>query len=56
MTCVHQDRRHSCDGCRWYHSWFGICVNGDAKDPGGTPDKRCELYKPSEEEDDEKKD
>ena len=44
MMRKHQRHKRSCDGCKWYHDWFGVCTNNDAPDPGGTPDERCELY------------
>ena len=32
-----------CDGCQWYHEWFGVCCNGDSEQRGDVS-WRCELY------------
>ena len=42
----------SCDGCRWYYEWFGICCNGNSEYRADTPTHRCELYEKEEETDD----
>lgn len=36
-----QDR--SCEGCIWYHDWFGVCCNGDSEQRGDVSE-RCDLY------------
>lgn len=36
-----QDR--SCEGCRWYHDWFGVCCNGESEQRGDVSE-RCPLY------------
>lgn len=33
----------SCEGCRYYHSWFGVCCNGESEQRGDVS-HRCRLY------------
>ena len=32
-----------CDGCQWYHEWFGVCCNADSEQRADVS-HRCELY------------
>ena len=33
----------SCEGCQWYHEWFGVCCSGESEQRGDVS-YRCDKY------------
>lgn len=44
---IKNDDADSCQGCQWYHEWFGICCNGESE-LCAEVSRKCAHYTPGD--------